>query len=359
LNGESAKASALRWAVVAVFALASTWNYLDRLLLANSAPAIQAEFHLTNTDYSWLLSAFALSYALASPFVGWFLDRVGLHVGIVCAVGLWSLATALTGWSSTFVQLLGARVLLGMWESAGVPAAGKLNAMYLLPKHRALGAAVTQVGLTIGSVAAARLAKAFTDWRMPFFICCALGLMWIPLWLGVKGRVSTSQDSAPKRSRADTLALLRDPRLIRLSFANILWMGIYTLASNWTTLFLVKTYDLSGPRANDFAWFPPIASTLGGFFGGWLSMRRIHRGGDPVSARVSGIVVSAVGCLVMFAVPLMPSPLWATLAISAGYFWVTSGSVNMYTIPVDIWGASAAGTAISALVFSCRWQSRL
>jgi ACS family hexuronate transporter-like MFS transporter len=40
------------------------------------------------------------------------------------------------------------------------------------------------------------------------------------------------------------------------------------------------------------------------------------------------------------------------LAISASYFWVTAGSVNVYTIPVDIWGGEHAGTAISALVFA-------
>ena len=32
-------------------------------------PRIRAEFHLSNTDYGWLLSAFSLAYALASPAV--------------------------------------------------------------------------------------------------------------------------------------------------------------------------------------------------------------------------------------------------------------------------------------------------
>ena len=44
---------------------------------------------------------------------------------------------------------------LGAFESAGVPAAGKLNAIYLEPKNRAIGAAFTQVGLSIGARGAA------------------------------------------------------------------------------------------------------------------------------------------------------------------------------------------------------------
>ena len=130
-----------------IFALASAWNYLDRQTLSFAAPRIIAEFNLTNRDYGWLLSAFNFSYTFASPAVGWFLDRLGLETGIVWAVALWSLATALCGWSRSLGPLIGARVFLGIWESAGIPAAGKLNSIYLEPKNRAVGAAVTQAGL--------------------------------------------------------------------------------------------------------------------------------------------------------------------------------------------------------------------
>jgi ACS family hexuronate transporter-like MFS transporter len=342
----------LRWVAVAVFALASTWNYLDRLLLAAAAPAIRAEFHLSNEDYGWLLSAFALSYALASPVIGWFLDRLGLELGIVLAVGLWSVAAALAGWSRSFLQLLGARSFLGIWESAGVPAAGKLNAVYLEPKNRALGAAMTQVGLSIGGVAAPLLVAYFADWRTPFFLCAGLGILWIPLWIFVRRRIPAWEEIPQQKNRTQSLAILKDSRLFRLAVANLLWMGIYTLWSNWTTIFLKQTYGMTAAEANHFAWFPPVASTLGAFAGGWLSMSLMSRGGQAVRARVTCTLVSAVGCLVTIAAPHAPSPLWATLIIAMSYFWVTAGSVNLYTIPVDIWGGANAGTAISALVFA-------
>ena len=56
--------------------------------------------------------------------------------------------------------------------------------------------------------------------------------------------------------------------------------------------------------------------------------------------------------MVTVAAPAAPSPGWATIIIAMSYFWVTAGSVNLYTIPVDIWGGANAGTAISALVFA-------
>ena len=339
------------WGAVAVFALASTWNYLDRLVLSAAAPRIRAEFHLSNADYGWLLSVFSVAYMLASPGVGWFLDRVGLERGILWAVGFWSIAAAACGWSRNFGQLVGARVLLGVGESAGIPAAGKLNAIYLEPKNRALGAAVTQIGLSVGGVAAPLLVNMFAGWRTAFFVCAALGLGWIPVWALVRRLIPPYAAVAPQKQERG-FELLLDRRLIRLAAANMLWMVGYVVWSSWTTLYLAQTFRLTERQANAYAWFPPVASTLGAFAGGWISRRAIADGAENVHARVLGMRVSALGCLLVILAPLCPSAFWATLAAATSYFWTTAGSVNLYTIPVDLWGGERAGTAISALVFA-------
>jgi MFS transporter, ACS family, hexuronate transporter len=341
-----------RWIAVSVFAFASAWNYLDRLTLSAAAPRIMAEFHLNNRQYGWLVSAFSFSYAIAAPAVGWLLDRLGLETGIVWAVGLWSLAAAFCGWSRSLGQLIGARVFLGIWESAGIPAAGKLNAIYLEPKNRAVGAAMTQVGLSIAGIGAPLLVGTMAGWRSPFFVCAALGFAWIPVWIAVRRKVRPYEEAPPLRESGAWRRVLKDPRLLTLVAANILWMGIYTLWSNWTTIYLVGTFGLTTEVASWYAWVPPVASMLGAFAGGWISRRAIDAGTPPVRARVVAALISAIGCLVTVLVPLSPTPLWAMLGISASYFWVTAGSTNLYTIPLDIWGGQHAGTAISALVFA-------
>jgi len=340
-----------RWGAVGVFALASTWNYLDRQLLSAAAPRVKAEFHLSNTDYGWLVAAFGLAYALASPGVGWLLDRMGLETGIAWAVAFWSAAAAICGWTRTFGELVAARVLLGIGESAGIPAAGKLNTIYLEPRNRALGAAVTQVGLTVGSVAAPLLIGEFAGWRSPFFVCAALGFAWIPLWMLIRRRVAPYATIPPRRE-SGSMKLLADPRLITLAVANMFWMVGYVLWSYWTTVYLAESFHLTTAAANSYAWFPPLASTLGAFAGGWMSRRLIARGSDALNARVSAIGVSAAGCLICVVGPFCKTPLQAVLIASASYFWTTSGSVNLYTIPLDIWGGERAGVAISALVFA-------
>src|SRR5207249_2521632 len=44
-----------------------------------------------------------------------------------------------------------------------------------------------------------------------------------------------------------------------------------------------------------------------------------------------------------------PDARWATTIISISFFFALAGSVNIYSIPIDLYGAARAGLAISAL----------
>ena len=72
--------SMLAWVAVGVFVLMSALNYLDRQLLAAAAPLLKDEFHLSNADYGRLIGVFALVYAIAAPFGGLLIDRIGYEV---------------------------------------------------------------------------------------------------------------------------------------------------------------------------------------------------------------------------------------------------------------------------------------
>ena len=89
-SATTSPASRLRWLAISVFVLSYGLNYLDRQLLAAVAPAVKAEFHLTNEQYGMILSVFSIVYALASPAAGLLIDRVGLNLGASLAVAAWS-----------------------------------------------------------------------------------------------------------------------------------------------------------------------------------------------------------------------------------------------------------------------------
>src|SRR4051794_5504938 len=176
--------SQLRWFAACVLYLSSALNYLDRAVLSALAPTIIREFHLTGQEFGLLISAFSLTYTISAPLMGILIDRIGLTLGATIAVGAWSAVGAATGFVGSFSSLLVCRGALGIAEAGGIPATGKAGGIYLTPHERALGAAVSQLGLTLGIVGAPLLTawlSAQYGWRWTFVAAGSLGFVWIPL----------------------------------------------------------------------------------------------------------------------------------------------------------------------------------
>jgi len=347
--------SRLRWVAFCVFTLASALNYLDRQVLAALAPTIRAEFGLTNADYGTLLAAFSLVYAFSSPLAGLFIDRVGLNRGASIMVVLWSLAGIGTGMAGSFTVLLLMRAALGVTESGAIPASGKANALYLPPRERAFGTAANQVGLSIGAAGAPLIAAWLAiryGWRSAFFITGTLGFLWVPLWLFTARRIRPGQ--SPATAAPLTVGgMLADRRLWALVGANVLSMTLYSLWTNWTTLFLVEEWGLAEAVANrTLAWIPPVFANLGGFLGGWLAWRAIRGGVDIRETRIRIATLAGWVLLATALIPYTPNVTLATVVVCWSFFWITAQSVNIYALPLDIFGANRAAFAISALTFA-------
>jgi ACS family hexuronate transporter-like MFS transporter len=335
-----------------VLVLSSALNYLDRQVLAALMPTIQTEFGLSREDIGAVISAFSVVYALSSPLMGHFIDRAGLRTGAALIVAIWSAVGMATGLAGSFVSLIVCRSLLGFAEAGGVPATGKGFAMYLPPEDRAAGAALSQVGLTIGSMGAPLLTEwmsALYGWRSAFLVSGALGFFWIPVWLSVSRKAPVLLD--PHASGGGRVReMLRDRRYLALVLANVLAMTIYSLWTNWTTVFLVSSYGLSRQDANlSYAWIPPIFATLGGLAGAWLANREIRGGSDVITTRLRISLGASIFALTTAVAPLAPDPVAAVVAICISFFATTCLSVNYYAIPLDLFGSVSAGFAVSLL----------
>ena len=79
-----------RWVILGLVFLGTTLNYLDRLVMGILAPDLQRQYNISDIQYGYIQSAFALSYAFGQLLSGRFLDTIGTRIGY---------ATALTGWS--------------------------------------------------------------------------------------------------------------------------------------------------------------------------------------------------------------------------------------------------------------------
>jgi MFS transporter, ACS family, hexuronate transporter len=345
-----------RWVAISVFILASVLNYLDRQILATMVDIwrTRPEFPFTDYDYGLLLSVFSIAYALSALFVGWFIDRVGLNRGAILAVAAWAIASFGTGASHSVRELLVWRALLGISEASAIVAVTKAVAMYLLPKERAVGQAMSQLGLSLGAGIAPAFAVYFAyrySWHWSFYAAGLLSLAWIPIWLATARAIPPV--SLPGAGQAaHSFQLLRDPKLWALMVANMLGMTVYSLWSNWAPTYLVRVYHLTPPQASHYTWIVPVSGYFGALLGGAISWRLVLAGHTPIAARKRACLISALFLIGTMAVPLAPTPALATLGISLSFAWVCAWSVNQYTLPIDLYGARHAAFGGAALVFA-------
>jgi ACS family hexuronate transporter-like MFS transporter len=342
-----------RWLLLSIFVLSTAINYLDRQTLATLAPLLRREFQLSNTDYGLILTAFSVTYTVSAPFAGMLIDRIGLNRALRLAVAVWSCTGIATGLTRGIGGLVACRAVLGVSEAAGIPGAGKAIHQYLKPAERALGNAINQGGVSLGMMLAPPVATFLAvryGWRQAFVVTGILGFAWIPLWSWVSGW--SRAEAAPQPAPGTGFAILRDHALWAFVAANGLAMVPYSLWTNWTTLYLVDVHHLSLAGAARYAWIPPVFAVGGGLAGGWLSMRLVARGLAPPKARVRVCLAASVLALATALVSLAPTPLWAAAGISLSIFAVSAFSVNMYSLPLDVFGGARAAFAVSVLVAS-------
>src|ERR1700728_5081500 len=86
------------WVPVVVVMTASCLSYIDRQALTVIAPMILRDTHLSATSYGDAISVFSIAYMVANPLWGSLIDYIGLRLGMLLAVGVWTLASASHAW---------------------------------------------------------------------------------------------------------------------------------------------------------------------------------------------------------------------------------------------------------------------
>lgn len=335
----------LRWVAVGVFMLAAVISFLDRQLLAAVAPMLKSEFGLSNLQYGGLVSAFSLVTAIAAPLAGLFVDRIGLNVGMCIAVGVWSLAGMSTGLTQGLKSLLACRVFLAAGESAGNLGAGKAGATYLNPAELGIVGGFGAASVTLGSMAAPLVVAWVAPhhgWRSVFVVCGALGLLWIPLWLFTSRRIP-ARTVAAFAFTVPIKKLLKDPQLWAVTASYALVYVMYSLWTNWTTIYFVQARHLTPVEANlRFAWFPPAFAILGGFWGGILAFRFIRQGRTGAVSRMRSCWFTAPLLVSSAMVPFMPTTTLAAVLIGMSFLCLQSLLANVHVILVDLFAAPRA-----------------
>ena len=142
---------AYSWYALGVLVLVYVLNFVDRQILSILANDIKADLGVDDAFLGFLYgTAFAIFYALFGIPLGKLADS--WHRVRLMAIGLslWSMMTALSGFSKNAATLSGARVGVGIGEATASPSAYSLISDWFPARLRATALAIYSSGLYVG-----------------------------------------------------------------------------------------------------------------------------------------------------------------------------------------------------------------
>ena len=310
--------------VLVVLVLVYTFNFIDRQIVGILAVPIKAELHLSDSQLGLMGGlAFALFYTFLGIPIARLADRISRTGIMTVALALWSLMTALCGFTQSFAQLFMARVGVGVGEAGGVAPAYSLICDYFPTKERARALSVYSFGIPIGAALGIVLGGYITsvvNWRMAFFIVGLAGLVLTPLLkFTVREPVRGALDPVPAAAaRAPTLreviaVLARKPSFWGLSLgaacASMMGYGLFF----WAPSFLVRSFHMSLLHASlSFGALVLIGGLIGIWFGGALA----DRYGEKRKAMYAYIPAMAfLATLPFYAAGVLSTTLWISFAV--------------------------------------------
>src|SRR3954467_10466636 len=86
--------------------LLSVLLYVDRVCISTAKGPITKELAMSDTQFGWVLSAFAIGYALFQTPSGMLADRIGGRRILAGIVTLWSAFTGLSALAWSYAALL-------------------------------------------------------------------------------------------------------------------------------------------------------------------------------------------------------------------------------------------------------------
>ena len=372
------KLQGLRWWVIALIALATIINYIDRQALSVLWPDIVDDLFPDKDSlerkqiYANISIVFVFAYAFGQAIFGKIFDWVGTRIGFVLSIGVWSLATVAHAIAQGVVSFSIFRAILGIAEAGNWPGAAKGNAEWFPTKERALAQGIFNSGAAIGGIIAIPLIAMLTiyfSWQMVFVVVGLTGLLWLVPWLilvkappgshpwiteeereyiltGQRNSPAGSSEEAPDNEYNPTTAeLLGRKESWGVSVASAAIDPLWWLFVFWIPIYLNEVYGMDVKAIGIYGWVPYVGAMLGAWFGGLLAQNRLKAGWSTNKTRKLTITL---GCLLMLPALLAManpgSPATAVMIMAVILFGFQTAIGNVQTLPSDLLGKKAVGT---------------
>ncbi|MFV0262427.1 MAG: MFS transporter [Kluyvera sp.] len=338
-----------RIGILALLAVGTMINYLDRTVLGIAAPQLTQELGISAAVMGIVFSAFAWTYALAQIPGGMFLDRFGNKVTYFLALSLWSLFTLFHGFAVGLKTLLLCRFGLGVSEAPCFPVNSRVVSAWFPQHERAKATAVYTVGEYLGLACFAPLLFWIMDgfgWRTLFITVGVVGLLFALVWwrhyrephedrrlsqqereyITAGGGMTTGAEQRKAFSWPLVRQLLRKRQIIGASIGQFAGNTVLVFFLTWFPTYLATERHMPWLKVGFFAILPFLAAAGGVMFGGWVSDKLLKATGSANLGRK---------------LPIIAGLLMASCIISAN--WLTSDTAVILVMSFAFFGQGMVG----------------
>ena len=350
----------LAWAVMAMLAISTFLNYLDRQVLALLARPVQQALAMDDRGYALIVTAFMIAYTLGNLTSGFLLDKLGAVRAMPFFVGAWSIAGCMSGLAHNMPQLATSRFFLGLFETGNFIAAPVVVALFLPARQKATGIGVYTAAAMFGAAVSPPLVTAIDaalGWRMAFLLLGVIGLCWVAVWWMLPLRKPTEPLTESRREAAAAgLAdprtwgqVLTEPKVWAFGFGQMLSFPVWFFYLNWFPKYLTDERGLSTLEMGNRAWAVYLAAAIGSLSAGGVISLLVRRKLAPVTARLVAMgaiaVLAPLGAINYFQPAIAVSIASASVVAFLHMIW----QVTITSLPLEIFTPRSMGKVLAVV----------
>lgn len=333
MNAGKARSSGYQVWVTALLSLNFGILFFDRNALNFLMPFVQPDLQLSNTQVGMFSSALSLTWALSGLLVGRISDKLGSRKPVVVIATIaFCLCSFISGAASSFLMLLGARLLMGAAEGGVMPVSHSMIVAEVAPERRGLAMGVAQnlgsnlLGSGLAPLLLVPVAVA-VGWRTGFYLAALPGLVTAALiWFTLREPpVEAHDDAAPKVTLGEAFG---HRNVILCALISILLVSYLVVCWAFMPLFLTKA---RGFDPDTMSW---LMATLGISAG--LGSFAVPAISDVIGRRRVMIFFSFLGVILPLGGLYYEGSAWILAAIFF-FGWGLNGLFPMFmaTIPSE------------------------
>lgn len=309
-------------------------NYYDRVNLTVSHEALIAAFHLRESTFGFLLSAYSYTYALCQLPTGVLLDRFGVRRVSLVSIALWGVASLAAAVAPGLLFFFAARLLLGVGEAPTFPANAKAVGAWFPDAERSMATAIFDSAAKLANATGVPLLGFLLlhiGWRMSFGVTAALSFGFLALFALLyrersaqtsaqdlaAGNLGTRDIGAAAAAAIPLTRLLRERKVLGLALGYGAYNYVFYLLLTYLPKFLSAQLGIQAMRSFLFTGLPWLVAFVAEMLiGGLLVERLIRRGVNASTVRRVVLVAGSTCGFALFAAAFAHTLPAALIAIS-------------------------------------------